>query len=200
MNSLEIKTQIKTIDARIWDTERLLKVPNNVDDGLTLQRELDSLTAYRTRLNQSLETIQADEDISRKERELADLDTFLTDSLAKADDLKSEISNLIRRGDLGLEALYEAVKPIRDELWTLSAHYERSYRLRNGYGDWIPNDKRIIVNTLAFMPSGLQLEKEAERVTWFALDTLYNEKNSNGLTLYYVDMAITNLQREFNLP
>ncbi len=200
MNSTELETQIKELEIRIKSTENSLKTSADVDEGLTQQREMDSLTAYRTRLENSLETTLADEIRAKKVQELADLDTFLTDSLAKADDLKSRIADLIRRGDLGLEALYEAVKPIRDELWTLSAEYERSYRLRNGYSDWIPNDKRIIVNTLAFMPSGLRLEKEAERVAWFALDTLHNEKNGNGLTLYYVDMAAQNLRRDFNLP
>jgi predicted RNase H-like nuclease (RuvC/YqgF family) len=199
MNSTEIQTQIKTIDARIWNAEKSMKTPADVDEGLTQQRELDSLQAYRTRLEKLLEESLANEIIAKKEQELADLDTFLTDSFAKAGELKSQISNLIRRGDLGLEALYEAVKPIRDELWTLSAQYERSYRLRNGYSDWIPDEKRIVTNPVVFMPN-LMLKVQTDYVTVLALDVLHNEKNSNGLTLYYVDMAITNLQRDFNLP
>jgi hypothetical protein len=199
MNSTELETQIKTINTRIWDTERLLKVPNNVDDGLTLQREMDSLQAYRTRLEKLLEETLAEEITAKKVQELANLDMFLADSLAKADDLKSEISDLIRRGDLGLESLYEAVKPIRDELWTLSAEYERSYRLRNGYSDWIPNDKRIVTNPLVFMPN-LTLKVQTDYVTVLALDVLHNEKTQTGLTLQYVAMAAQNLKLDFNLP
>jgi predicted RNase H-like nuclease (RuvC/YqgF family) len=199
MNSTELETQIKELEIRIQDTENSLKTSADVDEGLTLQREMDSLQAYRTRLEKLLEESLANEIIAKKEQELADLDMFLDDSLAKGDDLKSQISNLIRRGDLGLEALYEAVKPIRDELWTLSAQYERSYRLRNGYSDWIPDEKRIVTNPVVFMPN-LMLKVQTDYVTVLALDVLHNEKNSNGLTLYYVDMAITNLQRDFNLP
>jgi hypothetical protein len=125
---------------------------------------------------------------------------FLADSLAKAGDLKSEISDLIRRGDLGLEALYEAVKPLRNELWSLSAEYERSYRLRNGYSsDYIPGDKLIITNPSVFMPT-LTLEVQADYVTVLALDVLHNEKTQTGLTLKYIALAAQNLQRDFNLP
>jgi predicted RNase H-like nuclease (RuvC/YqgF family) len=199
MNSTEIQTQIKSIDARIWNAEKSMKTPADVDEGLTQQREMDSLTAYRTRLKKLLEESLANEIIAKKEQELADLDTFLTDSLAKAGELKSQISNLIRRGDLGLEALYEAVKPIRDELWTLSAQYERSYRLRNGYSDWIPDEKRIVTNPLVFMPI-LMLEVQTDYVTVLALDVLHNEKTQTGLTLKYIALAAQNLKLDFNLP
>jgi predicted RNase H-like nuclease (RuvC/YqgF family) len=199
MNSTELETQIKELEIRIQDTENSLKTSADVDEGLTLQREMDSLQAYRTRLEKLLEESLANEIIAKKEQELADLDTFLTDSFAKAGELKSQISNLIRRGDLGLEALYEAVKPIRNELWTLSAHYERSYRLRNGYSDWIPDEKRIVTNPLVFMPI-LMLEVQTAYVTVLALDVLHNEKTQTGLTLKYIALAAQNLKLDFNLP
>jgi chromosome segregation ATPase len=200
MNSQEIKTQIQELDTRIKSTENSLKTSTDVDEGLRLQRELSDLTAYRDRLENSLESTLVTEAHRQKEQELASLDMFLADSLAKGDDLKSEITNLIRNDDLGLESLYAAITLIRDELIMLNAEYERTYSKRHGYKDFVPNKKSILLNPLAFMPSGLQLESPADRVTWFALDTLFNEKNGNGLTLYYVDMAITNLQRDFNLP
>ncbi len=200
MNSQEIKTQIQELEIRIKSTENSLKTSTDVDEGLRLQRELSDLTAYRDRLEKLLESTLVTEAHRQKEQETTDLDAFLADSLAKSEDLKSRIADLIRRGDLGLEALYEAVKPLRDELWALSANYERSYRLRNGYSsDYIPSDKLIITNPSVFMPI-LMLEVQTDYVTVLALDVLHNEKTQTGLTLKYIALAAQNLQRDFNLP
>lgn len=191
----QIQNSLKEVSSRVSDTERRLAREHDLDRGLELQRTLSNLRGYEARLRSQLDKVIERESRDREKREHAALDSELAALTAQANDLKGEMSALLRNPNLGLEQIYQGLVPLHDELIALDVQHEAGhYRRYNLY----PTEG-LVRSRVQVVPPNVAPDDDIGQIIAFAVELLHHQRTGHGYKLLDVYQALGHMSVNFGV-